>query len=200
MCQTFPVRSVGTGGFVYTAGYRPCAVCLPVGYARRRAMVKGAVTDPMMPASAAELDALIALVSAHIEGRSVTIGHSRDAASKEAVDGFRRDWLAWGGVVIDVVDWPEMAASWLRQARRFTAGGPDAWIVAATSLGWPRFARRLRESTDWEPGRTFGFASTADPAVLAAVDTTTLDGLRGADPDGGTWRIRGRSRYSYPVS
>jgi hypothetical protein len=61
-------------------------------------------------------------------------------------------------------------------------------------------ARRLRESTDWEPRRTFGFASITDPAALAAVDTTTLDGLRGVDLDGGTWRIRGRSRCSYPVS
>ncbi|MFI7451875.1 hypothetical protein ACIBQX_30565 [Nonomuraea sp. NPDC049714] len=94
---------------------------------------------------------------------------------------------AWGGTVLAVVDWPEEAASWLRQARRFAAGPPDAWVVAGAPLGWARMSTRLRQSTDWAPERTFGFASTA--RAVALVQPGTLEGMRGADEDGGVWRL-----------
>jgi hypothetical protein len=130
----------------------------------------------------------------HSRGVPVPAGHRRDAAAHaeafaqtEAfaqVEAFVR---AWGGTVLAVVDWPEEAASWLRQARRFAAGPPDAWVVAGAPLGWARMSTRLRRSTDWAPKRTFGFASTARAVALA--EPGTLEGMRGADEDGGVWRL-----------
>jgi hypothetical protein len=57
--------------------------------------------------------------------------------------------------VRDVIDWPEQAASWLRQASRFTVSTPDVWIVlvADAGIGWLRMRERLRD-TDWDPDRT----------------------------------------------
>ncbi|WP_250906277.1 Ada metal-binding domain-containing protein [Nonomuraea sp. NEAU-A123] len=167
--------------------------------------------------TAAELAGLLGLLAAaRPRVETVVIGHGRDAGpSAEAfadaweggvweaaqeggmrqsglVEGAVRDggvWDGdtWQGTVLAVVDWPEEAASWLRQARRFAAGPPDAWVVAGAPLGWARMSERLRQSTDWDPGRTFGFASTAQAVALAAPGT--LEGMRGADTDGTTWQI-----------
>lgn len=114
--------------------------------------------------------------------RSVVVGHGRDAASLAAAFV-----AAWDGDVLSVVDWPERAASWLRQARRFTAQRPDAWVVAGAPAGWAGMAGRLRLSTSWDPTRTFGFAATAQAIALAAPGT--MEGMRGTHPDGSTWRL-----------
>ncbi len=114
--------------------------------------------------------------------RTIVIGHGRDAAP--VAEAFAR---AWPGIVLDVVSWPEEAASWLRQARRFTAGEPDAWVVAGAPRGWAGMSERLRRSTGWDPARTYGFAATAGAVALAPPGT--LEGMRGADHDGNTWRI-----------
>ncbi|QWF81531.1 hypothetical protein [Amycolatopsis sp. CA-230715] len=82
---------------------------------------------------------------------AITIGSSRDAPSKAAAAEFA---ASWHGIVLAVVDWPEEAASWLRHARRFTRGGPDAWVVVADGLGWARMVDRLARSTGWDPART----------------------------------------------
>lgn len=120
----------------------------------------------------------------------MVVGHSRDAASRGAAAAFIEGWRAHGRPpVLAVVDWPESAASWLRAAGRFTAGDPDAWVVAATPLGWAQMSRRLRHSTGWDPARTSGFAALGDSRVAALAGLGTLQGLRGADAEGGVWSI-----------
>ncbi|MEU8132768.1 hypothetical protein [Streptodolium elevatio] len=145
------------------------------------------------PHTPAELDALLRLLTrpqARIE--IIAVGHSRDPASRNAADALIR---AWEGLdrktVRTVVDWPEQAASWLRPARRFAAGPPDAWVVAAAGRGWAELSRRLRRDTEWAPDRTYGFASLADPRTIAYAGQGTLNGLRGAAADGTTWSVDG---------
>ncbi|WP_370122915.1 hypothetical protein [Streptacidiphilus sp. MAP12-33] len=144
-----------------------------------------------MPHTAPELATLLHLLADHRRPRlcGVAIGHSRDDASRAAAVAFADAWRARGNTVLAVVDWPEQAASWLRPARRLTAGEPDALVVAAAPLGWVQLARRLRHSTLWRPDRTFGFASLAEPVAAALAGPGVLDGVRGAGADGGVWRI-----------
>ncbi|MFK0024785.1 ABC transporter substrate-binding protein [Streptomyces sp. NPDC090798] len=123
---------------------------------------------------------------------TVTIGHSRDAASLAAAEAFAAAWEACGGKVLASVDWPETAASWLRPARRLTAEAPDAWVMAGAPLGFAQLARRLRHSTDWDPARTFAFASLRDSRLPALAGPDTLHGLRGATTEGGAWYVRHR--------
>lgn len=139
-----------------------------------------------------ELACLLALLeSSGLRGRSVALGHGRDEASRKAAAAFADAWRGSGGQLAAVVDWPEDAASWLRQARRLTSPEPDAWVVAAAPAGWAQMSRRLRHSTDWDPRRTFGFAPTGDPRLATAVGPGVLDGMRGATADGRPWTIRG---------
>jgi hypothetical protein len=157
--------------------------------------------DPPAPGphTAAELAALLALLTGQ-EPRveTVAVGHSRDELSRDAAEAFTAAWQARGGTVLCLVDWPESAASWLRPAGRLTAELPDAWVMAAAPLGFAQLARRLRHSTDWKPARTFAFASLRDSRLPALAGAGTLDGLRGATADGGTWDVRGHWVTSYP--
>lgn len=188
------LRAISRGGYVeervffadevtaIAAGYRPCAVCLPQAYQLWK------TEQAIAGHTAAELAGLLGLLAAaRPRVETVVIGHGRDAALSAAAFANAWDGDTWQGTVLAVVGWPEEAASWLRQARRFAAGPPDAWVVAGAPLGWARMSERLRQSTDWDPGRTFGFASTAQAVALAAPGT--LEGMRGADIDGTTWRI-----------
>jgi hypothetical protein len=120
---------------------------------------------------------------------SIVIGCSRDAPSRATADAVERAWSERGGHVLDVVDWPEHAASWLRQARRFTEPGPDAWVVTGQLTGWVQMGRRLLHSTGWDPARTIGTAALASDDMIAAGGVGTFDGLRGAARDGGTWEV-----------
>ncbi|MFI5611872.1 hypothetical protein [Amycolatopsis sp. NPDC051903] len=86
--------------------------------------------------------------------RTVTFGCSRDPSSVADTTRLAETWTGLGGVVLDVVTWPDTAASWLRQARRFTAHGPDAWVVVSTPAGWAGMVGRLTESPAWDPERT----------------------------------------------
>ncbi|MET9554436.1 hypothetical protein [Streptomyces sp. NPDC006645] len=148
-------------------------------------------TEPAAAHTDAELDALMGLLTApKTRIHSVAVGHSRDEASRAAAAAFGDAWTARGGGILAVVDWPESAASWLRPARRLTAGHPDAWVMAATPLGFAQLARRLRHSTAWDPARTVAFASLLDSRVPALAGPETVHGLRGAAADGGTWDIR----------
>ncbi|WP_432165212.1 Ada metal-binding domain-containing protein [Streptomyces sp. bgisy031] len=200
------------------AGFRPCAVCLPEEYARWRADRESThhamrnVSDrepsrsPLIsptdldaygdlprpsPHTAAELGALVGLLTptkSPIE--TVAVGHSRDAASRAAADAFATAWTARGGRVLTIVNWPESAASWLRPATRLTTALPDAWVVAAAPLGFAQLARRLRHSTEWDPSRTYAFASLSDSRLPALTGPDTVHSLRGATADGGTWEVR----------
>lgn len=147
--------------------------------------------EPRAAHTEAELGALIGLLTApRARIRSVAVGHSRDATSRSAAAAFGDAWTARGGQVLAVVDWPEVAASWLRPARRLTAELPDAWVMAATPVGFAQLARRLRHSTEWDPARTVAFASLLDPRLPALAGPDTVHGLRGAAADGGIWDVR----------
>ncbi|QFU86916.1 hypothetical protein [Amycolatopsis sp. YIM 10] len=85
---------------------------------------------------------------------SLTIGCSRDDVCRVLAEAAAATWTGRGGTVLSIVDWPEQAASWLRQARRFVDGEPDAWLVIARPGGWAGMRDRLLRSTDWDPART----------------------------------------------
>jgi hypothetical protein len=120
-----------------------------------------------------ELAALLGLLG---RARHIVIG--TDSASRPEGEQIA---AAWGGLVLATVTWPETAASWLRQARRFAAPEPDAWVVAATPAGWAGMTRRLLLSTSWSPHRTI---------ATSALEGFALPGLRGARADGTTWENR----------
>jgi hypothetical protein len=180
------LRAIGRGGYVADrvffadeatarlAGYRPCSVCMPGEYALWRESM-----------GEAEIAAMLRLLGPAV---SVVIGCSRDAPARAAADTLARAWTDRGGEVFDVVDWPEHAASWLRQARRFTVCAPDAWLVTGRVPGWLQMGRRLTRSTGWAPARTIATASLASEELAA---DGSFDGLRGVTEDGGTWRITG---------
>ncbi len=117
-------------------------------------------------------------------------GPGRSPAAAEAAGGFVGRWEATGGTVLDIVTWPEEAASWLRQAARFAAADPDLWIMAGPARGWAQMTRRLLWSTSWRPDRTIAFAALGTPLSIGLVGACNLPGLAGATASGGTWTIR----------
>jgi hypothetical protein len=129
----------------------------------------------MNPCTDAEIEAVVKLVG---DARHVVIGTSADPVSRANGERIAE---AWGGLILATVTWPETAASWLRQARRFADPDPDVWVVTAAPGGWLGMARRLALSTSWSPHRT------VVTAALAAAPK--LPGLRGARPDGTTWQV-----------
>ena len=146
----------------------------------------------------AELDRMAELALGR-GARSVAIGRGRSTAAVLAAVGFAARWEASGGIVLDVVTWPEEAASWLRQATRFAAADPDLWITAGPALGWAQVTRRLLWSTPWQPGRTLAFASLGTQAAIDLVGAHSLSRLVGATADGGTWIIcNGNIRTTAP--
>lgn len=161
----------------------------------------GAVTGPApRPLTGAEQEAVCGLLDAlRPHPDTVTIGSSRDGVSRTAARQLAIAWQERGGTVLDILDWPETAASWLRQARRFAAGPPDAWIVTGAAAGWVQMGRRLALSTDWDPARTVATSSLATNALIARGGTGTFDHLRGAHPDGTTWEIIRTLVFDRPV-
>lgn len=135
----------------------------------------------------AEIDTVLRLVhELRPRPAAVVIGSAADDTSRANA---ARLAAAWPGDVLATVVWPERAASWLRQARRFAGPAPDAWLVTSTPAGWVGMGRRLAHSTDWSPWRTVATAGLADPMLIAAGGPDTFDGLRGAHADGRAWRI-----------
>lgn len=156
------------------------------------------MTPPDVRHTAAELEALLRLIPSSV--RDVAVGHGRDGdgVHRAAAEAFVTAWEATGRTVTAVVDWPEEAASWLRPARRLTAGAPDAWVVAGAPPGWARMSRRLAQSTDWAAERTYAFASLDSPHLAELAGASVLDGLRGATADGGTWQLDDGRRTHWP--
>jgi hypothetical protein len=138
--------------------------------------------------TAAELNRITEL-ALHRGARRITLGRGRSAPAIAAATAFTSRWQAAGRTVLDVVTWPEEAASWLRQAARFAATDPDLWIMAGTPTGWAQMTRRLLWSTPWQPGRTLAFAALGTSSAIALVGARNLQGLTGATPDGGTWTV-----------
>ncbi len=137
----------------------------------------------------AEIDRMTELALCR-HAQRVTLGHGRSATAVRTMAAFTRRWEARGGIVLDVVTWPEEAASWLRQATRFAAADPDLWIMAGTARGWAQMTRRLLWSTPWQPGRTLAFAALGTRLAVGLVGAHNLQGLAGVTADGGTWKVR----------
>ncbi|MFF9780026.1 hypothetical protein ACF1HJ_41085 [Streptomyces sp. NPDC013978] len=150
----------------------------------------GALPSPTPPTEAELAAVLDMLTSNRPRIEAVAVGHSRDEVCRAAAEAFTSAWRARGGTVLTTVHWPEKAASWLRPATRLTAGEPDAWVIAASVPGFAQLARRLGHSTDWDPGRTYAFATLSDSRLPALVGPRTVHGMRGATADGGTWEVR----------
>jgi hypothetical protein len=150
-------------------------------------------------ATGAELDRMMELALGR-RSRTVALGSGRSAAAGRALAAFARRWEAASGIVLDTVSWPEEAASWLRQAARFTAAEPDLWVMAGPARGWAQVTRRLLWSTPWRPERTIAFAAVGEPPAIELVGACNLPGLTGATADGGTWTVRdGRLRTAGPA-
>jgi hypothetical protein len=147
-----------------------------------------AATRAPQPHTAAELDRLIRMLRAS-RAETIAIGHGRHTASAGAADALAAAWTAGAGQVLAVVDWPAVAASWLRPAQRLADSQPDAWILADTPAGCAQLASRLTGQPGWTPGRRFGFASVATPDLLALTPPGALAGMTGATAAGGSWRI-----------
>jgi hypothetical protein len=121
--------------------------------------------------------------------RAVALGSGNSPVASRAAAGFARRFQARGGSIICTVAWPESAASWLRQARRFAAADPDLWVMAGPAIGWAQMTRRLLWSTAWRPERTIAFAAIGAVPVIGLVGAHNLPGLSGAAADGGTWQV-----------
>ncbi|ADD39903.1 ABC transporter substrate-binding protein [Stackebrandtia nassauensis] len=149
------------------------------------------MTTLTAPAPAAHLTAELAAVLRLLErmgANTIVLGSARDAASVATRAALAEAWTERGGEILDSVDWPESAASWLRQARRFAAPKPDAWVVAARPTGWAHMVGRLTD-TAWTADRTIVTAALRAPDVLASFDAASFAGLRGVTREGRTWRI-----------
>jgi hypothetical protein len=149
------------------------------------------------------------LTSTHPPIESITIGHGRDSASREAAHTLAQLWETKGGsegsggFVLDIVDWPEEAASWLRPATRLTEGSPDAWVITGALLGCVQVCRRLYKDTNWDAQKTFGLSSLANTHILTYVGQTIegetiIEGMRGALSNGGIWYIENGQLVTSP--
>jgi hypothetical protein len=156
---------------------------------RRPADVVRRAAGPENGATEAELNR-IAELARRRDARTIAIGRGRSALAAAATAAFARRWEAEGRIVLDVVTWPEEAASWLRQATRFAAADPDLWVMAGPAGGWAQVTRRLLWSTPWQPGRTIAFAALGTPPAIGLVGAQNLPGLTGATADGRTWAVR----------
>ncbi|MEV7010787.1 hypothetical protein [Streptosporangium sp. NPDC051022] len=144
---------------------------------------------PADPAATdAEVAALVALARAR-GARTLAIGSGRTVGARASARLIASAWDRVGGATVATITWPETGASWLRQATRFAAAGPDLWVMAGPVTGWAQMTRRLLWSTPWSPARTLATAGIGDPGALALVGLADLDGLAGADADGTSWLV-----------
>jgi Periplasmic binding protein len=120
---------------------------------------------------------------------SITIGHGRHPASRDAALAVIQAWTDGAGTVLGTIDWPERAASWLKPARQLVQTHPDAWVIIDNPAGCAQLAMRLTDHLGWSPARTFGTASMYSPDAAALTGFGVLTGMRGVTPDGATWRI-----------
>ncbi|MFF3573740.1 hypothetical protein [Nocardia jiangxiensis] len=144
--------------------------------------------DDVRAATDAEVGAIIAVARAR-DARILTLGSGRAPAAIASMAAVAAEWERGGGRIAGHVTWPENAASWLRQARRFTATAPDLWVMTGPRLGWAQMTRRLLWSTPWSASTTIVTAEIADPAAMALVGTAYLEGLTGVDSDGSVWTV-----------
>jgi len=159
-------------------------------------------TSPLLPDSRASRwsqassEAEVAAITRLAAGREATrlaIGSGRTDSDLRTVDNLTAGWEARGGEVVSTVSWPDVAASWLRQATRFAAADADLWIMTGSPLGWAQMTRRLLWSTEWRPADTILTSSLARPEVLGLVGLADLDGITCISGSGEAWKVRDRT-------
>ncbi|MES9558842.1 MULTISPECIES: hypothetical protein [unclassified Streptomyces] len=136
----------------------------------------------------AEVTALVALALAR-GAQTIAVGSGRDPLALTSVHTVVQAWERAGGVCVLELDWPETAASWLRQATRFAAAEPDLWIMQGPHLGWAQMTRRLLWSTPWQPARTLLTGAVSDRRTLDLVGLHNLPGIGGVTSDGDAWHL-----------
>ena len=165
-----------------------------------------ALTSPLLPrppvlgggdpaVTAQEVAAIVELARAR-RAVAVTVGSGRTRNALAAAEAIAAAWQAAGGRLAAAVTWPESAASWLRQAARFTAADTDLWVMTGPEVGWAQMTRRLLWSTLWRPERTLATAAVGRPATLALVGAHHLRGLSGAAADGSVWTVTADGRLA----
>ncbi len=96
------------------------------------------------------------------ETYSVAIAHSRDDESCLLAQAIKEDWETktnWvrheGGFVLSVVDYPEEAASWLRQAQKLAGTNPDIYVLIGYGNGLEKLLNRLSQEANFRKEDTF---------------------------------------------
>jgi hypothetical protein len=145
-------------------------------------------TEPPPAHTAQEITALVQMLRT-AGAATIAIGHGRHQASWDTAHALQDSWAATGRSVLNVVSWPEQAASWLKPARQLVGSHPDAWVIIDNPAGCAQLAERLSAHPDWTATRTFGTASLDNADAAALTGFGVLTGMRGVSRDGSTWRI-----------
>ncbi|MEV6522395.1 hypothetical protein AB0M43_10670 [Longispora sp. NPDC051575] len=144
--------------------------------------------QPRSSVTDVETAALVAAARAR-GARTIAIGSGRDPGTLDAARTLADAWESTGGDVALRLTWPEVAASWLRQATRFAAAEADLWIMLGPPVGWAQMTRRLLWSTSWKPARALLAGAVSDSDVLGLVGPHNLSGIAGVTRDGHPWHL-----------
>jgi len=148
---------------------------------------------PEIPMSDAEVLALVELAQQR-GAQSIAIGSGRHPMCLAGAQALSDAWQHAGGELALVLDWPETAASWLRQATRFSQANADLWIMLGPPLGWAQMTRRLLWSTPWKPARALLAGGISDRRTLDLVGLHNLPGIAGTTRDGAAWHLSANDR------
>jgi hypothetical protein len=129
------------------------------------------------------------------ETYSLSIGHGRNADARAVAAELANTWQdsqnwvrSGGGFVINQVDWPGTAASWLAQAKILSKDNPDAWVLISSAGSGLAVLKRLAGQKDWLAERTFVVFST-DELLKYAGDLVAYEGLKCITENGNKWLV-----------
>jgi hypothetical protein len=142
------------------------------------------------------ISAIIHWIDAYnYETYSLSIGHGRNPGDSKIAEELANSWgdlQNWvrseGGFVINYVDWPESAASWLAQAKILSKDNPDVWILISSSMSVLSVLKRLADQSGWFAERTFVVSDTA-VLLTHAGDLAAYEGLKCINENGDQWRV-----------
>jgi len=127
---------------------------------------------------------------------SLSIGHNREETNINIAACIANKWIEtqnWvrseGGYILNVVDWPESAASWLRQAKQLNQDNPDAWVIISSFKSAMQILQRLSAEKNWIPERTFCLFSSNCEMMNKITPWAGLNGLKGLLTNGRRWII-----------
>jgi len=138
------------------------------------------------------------------ETYSLSIGHSSLAHDKAFAENFALKWessVNWvrsdGGFIINIVEWPITAASWLKPAQRLNKDNPDAWILVGPFASSLKLMERLLNEKSWLPERTFCVFPTFENAENRFDLMRKLNGLEALLLSGEKWIIENGTWLTY---